>query len=335
MFSHMTKNRVAAVGAALALTLVFAGCAASGGGDTAPSASGNASGGDLTPIDVVAGVAATPSATALLIGIDQGFFAEEGLNVTTQPLATGAAAVAQLINGQLTVALGGISGTVTAVSQGIPIVFISGGSTDSESGPQYATLVKADSGIDSFKDLAGKKVALNSVSCCWDFWTREAVSKDGGDQSSLQMVQLPFAAQVDALASGQVDAITTQQPFAEQAEMAGYKNLGDPAAIAYDDPENGNTNFFGAQQFIDSHPDFVDRWTRALQKSADYANAHPDEVRASIVSVVQTDPALAAAAPVPNYTATLKPDTIEKEAEFLVKYGVLTSAPPIDQLIVK
>jgi NitT/TauT family transport system substrate-binding protein len=332
MYTHMPKSRVAAVGAALALTLAIAGCAASGGGDTAPSAS---SGGDLTPIDVVAGVAATPSATALLLGIEQGFFEEEGLSVTTQPLATGAAAIAQLINGQLTVALGGISGTVTAVSQGIPIVFISGGSTDSESGPQYATLVKADSGIDRFKDLAGKKVALNSVSCCWDFWTREAVEKDGGDQSTLQMVQLPFAAQVDALTSGQVDAITTQQPFVTQAEMAGYKNLGNPAAIAYDDPENGNTNFFAAQQFIDSHPDFVDRWTRALQKSADYANAHPDEVRASIVSVVQTDPALVAAAPVPNYTATLNPATIEKEAGFLVKYGVLTSAPPIDQLIVK
>lgn len=333
MFSFTRKHRVALIGAIAAMTLTAAGCASSGGA----TPTGGTGGGDQKQIDIVAGVAATPSSTNLLIGIKQGYFADEGLNVTTAPIATGAGAIAQLVNGQLQVALGGLSGTITAASQGIPIVFVSGGVTDSETDgqTQYGTLVKPDSGITSFKDLAGKKVALNSVNCCWDFWTREAVAKDGGDQSSLQLVQLPFAQQVDALKNGQVDAITTQQPFVKQAEMAGFVTLGDPAAIAYDDPKNGNTDYFMAKSFVDANPDVVERWRKALQKSADYANDHPDEVRAMIVSTTKTDPKLVDAAPVPHYTSELNTDSIQKEADFLVKYGVLESAPSIDQLVVK
>jgi NitT/TauT family transport system substrate-binding protein len=336
LFSLTRKTRVALVGAALAVTLAAAGCA--GGGAMAPTSSGGSGGGDGgKTIDIVAGVAATPSSTNLLIGIKKGYFADEGLNVTTAPIATGAGAIAQLVNGQLQIALGGLSGTITAVSQGIPIVFVSGGVIDSNSDgeSQYGTLVKKDSGIKSFKDLDGKKVALNSLNCCWDFWTRESVAKDGGDQSSLKMVQLPFAQQVDALKNGQVDAITTQQPFVKQAEMAGFVSLGDPAAIAYDDPKNGNTDYFMAKSFVDANPGVVDKWRKALQKSADYANDHPDEVRAMIVETTKTAKELADAAPVPVYTADLNTDTIQKEADFLVKYKVIKSAPKLDDLVVK
>ncbi len=325
LFIHRRMNRIMIGVATVAATIAaVSGCSAS------PSGTPSGDGTDGGTIDIIAGVAATPSATALLLGIQQGFFADEGINIKTQPIATGAAAVTQLINGQIQIALGGLSGTITAVSQGIPVVFVSGGVTDKQdpAGSQYETLVSSTSGIKSFKDLAGKKVALNSVNCCWDFWTREAVAADGGDQSKLQMVQLPFAQQVSALQSGAVDAITTQQPFAKQAEQAGFVSLGDPAAIAYGSDTNGNTDYFSAKSFIDAHPGFAAKWRAALQKSSDYANAHPDEVRASIVSVDGMDQTLAAAAPVPNYSAELDTDAIQKEASWLVKYKVIQGAAP-------
>jgi len=323
-------HRIAIAAIALAATV-----AAVSGCSSSPSPSASNSNGTET-VDIVAGVATSMSSIDLLIGIEQGFFQEQGLNVTTVPVQTGAAGVTQLVSNQIQVALGGLSGTITAVSQGIPIVFVSGGIADTKSdqGTWYETLVSPTSGITSFKDLEGKKVALNSVNCCWDFWTREAVAADGGDQSKLQMVQLPFAQQAAALQAGQVDAITTQQPFAKQAEQQGFVSLGDPAAIAYGNPENGNTDYFMAKAFIDSHPGIVDRWRAALQKSADYANAHPDEVRKVAVDTVKLDSALVAATPVPNFVADLDTDAIQKEAGWLAKYGVIPSAPDVDSMIV-
>jgi NitT/TauT family transport system substrate-binding protein len=325
---------MAFVGAAIAVTLTIAGC--SSPSTTEKPGDGQSSTSAQEPIDIVAGVATSMSSINLLIGIEKGFFKEQGLNVTRAPVQTGAAGVTQLVSNQIQVALGGLSGTITAVSQGIPIVFVSGGIADTTSseGTWYGTLVAPDSGIKSFKDLAGKKVALNSVNCCWDFWTRESVDKAGGDQSKLQMVQLPFAQQAAALKAGQVDAITTQQPFVKQAELQGFVSLGDPAAIAYDNPKNGNTNYFMAKKFVDDHPDVVKRWRAALQKSADYANAHPDEVRKAAIDIVKLDPALVAASPTPNYVATLDTDAIKKEASWLVKYGVIKTAPDVTSMIV-
>jgi NitT/TauT family transport system substrate-binding protein len=331
---HLRTRRIALLGAAIAVTLTIAGCS-SPSGSGQPSAS-NGSAAAQEPIDIVAGVATSMSSIDLLLGIQQGFFKEQGLNVTTVPVQTGAGGVTQLVSNQIQVALGGLSGTITAVSQGIPIVFVSGGIADTTSseGTWYGTLVSPDSGIKSFKDLAGKKVALNSVNCCWDFWTREAVAKDGGDQSRLQMVQLPFAQQAAALKAGQVDAITTQQPFVKQAELQGFVSLGDPAAIAYGNPKNGNTDYFMAKKFVNDHPDVVKRWRAALQKSADYANANPDQVRKIAVDTVKLDSALVAATPTPNYVSALDTDAIQKEAGWLVKYGVISKAPDVKSMIV-
>lgn len=335
MFIQRRMTRISIAALAVAATLVtIAGC--SSAPEAAPEPGGSESGGAVETLDIVAGVAASMSSLDLLIGIEQGFFEEEGLNVTTTPAATGAAGVTALINGEIQVALGGLSGTITAASQGIPVAFLSGGiaDTESEEGSWYGTLVEEGSGIESFADLEGKTVAVNSLNCCWDFWTRESINADGGDGSNVQLVQLPFAQQAQALADGQVDAITTQQPFAKQAELQGFVSIGDPAAIAYDDPENGNTNYFVAKSFIEQNPDFVDRWRAALQKSADYANENPDEVRAAAVEIVELDAELVDAAPVPNFVVDLDTDAIEKEMGWLVDYGVIQNAPELDSIIV-
>lgn len=335
MFSQGRKTRIALAGAALAATMLIAsGCS---GSAPAPAGTPSAGGGDAAPpIDIVAGVAASSSPVGMLIGIEQGFFEEEGLNVTTTPAATGAAGVTQLINGQVQVALGGLSATITAVNQGIPVLFVSGGVADhaDPAGTQYQTIVAGDSDIQSFKDLEGKTVAVNSLKCCWEFWMREAVEKDGGDQSKVNFVQLPFADGVTALRSGDVDAISTLQPFATNLRKDGFRDIGDSAAIAFDNPDASNTMYFMSKSFIDANPTVVERWRRALQKASDYANSHPDETRAAIAEQTKTDIAALEGVPLPSYVAEVDTAAVEAEAGFLVKYGVIPKAPSLDQLVV-
>lgn len=337
MFSQRRKSQVALIGAVAALTLTFAGCSSAAPPSQPAGGGGDASAGAEETIDIVAGVAPSSSPVALLIGIEQGFFEEEGLNVTTTPAATGAAGVTQLINGQTQVALGGLSGTITAVGQGIPVAFVSGGVADHDDplGTQYQTLVAEDSDIESFADLEGKNVAVNSLKCCWEFWMREAVEKDGGDPSKVNFVQLPFADGVTALRSGDVDAISTLQPFATQLRDEGFRDIGDSAAIAFDNPDASNTMYFMARNFVEANPGVVDRWRAALQKASDYANEHPDETRAAIAEQTKTDLAELEDVPLPRYVAEIDRDAIEAEAGFLVKYGVISEAPSLEELIVE
>jgi NitT/TauT family transport system substrate-binding protein len=322
----------------LAMTLVTA-C---GGGSDGGQKSGSGSGGGgsdtkAAPVAITAGVAASQSSTALILGADQGFFKEQGIDLTIGQAATGAAAITQLINGQQQVALGGISPVISAAAGDIPIEIVSGAVNDRDdpAGTQYQTIVPADSNVKSFADLAGKTVAVNSLKCCWEFWIREAVAKDGADPNSLNLVQLPFPDAVTALRQGKVDAISTLQPFATALRKEGFRDIGDSPATAFGNPNNGNTVFYMSKQFIEQNPGIVDRWRTALEKSAEYANSHPDETRKQIIEKTGADPALVQSAPLPQYTAKIDRKTVESEGKFLVKYGVIKKAPDLDTLIAK
>jgi len=327
----LSRRGTAATGTALlaVVALAAAGCSSDTG------ASGSSGSGEGETVAITAGVAASQSSTALLLGQQQGFFEEEGIDLTIDYAASGAAATPQLINGQMQAVLGGISAAITSVDSGLPVVIVSGSVNDREDpdGTQYQTMVAEDSGIESFKDLEGKTVAVNSLSCCWEFWIREAVEKDGGDPDKVEMVQLAFADAVTALKQGKVDAASTAQPFATSLRQDGFRDIGDSPAIAYDDPDNGNTVFYMSRQFIDQHPGIVERWRAALAKSSEYANAHPDETREQIIAQTKADPELVQSAPLPQYSAELDRNAIEKEGEFLVKYGVLQKAPSLEDLI--
>jgi NitT/TauT family transport system substrate-binding protein len=311
----------------LSAALLLAACG--GGGSSGAAEDGT--------VKIVAGVAATASSAALHIGLEKGFFAEERIDLEIGRAATGAAAITQVINGQQQVALGGISPVVTAVASNIPVVLVSGAVADRDSpdGTINQTIVTGDSPIRSFADLSGRTVAVNSLKCCWEFWIREAVAKSGGDPNSVNLVQLPFPDQVTALRQGTVDAISTVQPYATQLRQEGFRDIGDSPAVAFDNPNNANTLFYMARSFVEENPDIVQRWRRALQKSSDYANEHPDETRAKIVEQTSVDAELIRIAPLPLYTAEIDVDSVAKEAQFAVKYGVIPTAPDISQLVVQ
>ena len=326
----MFSTRAKAVALLLGGAVLLAAC---GGGNDAAAGSGGAAADGK--IKMVAGVAATGSSTALQLGLEHGFFAEEGIDLEIGKAATGAGAITQIINGQQQVALGGISPVVTAVASNIPVQLVAGSVTDrpSPEGTINQTLVRGDSSIRSFADLTGKTVAVNSVKCCWEFWMREAVSRSGVDPASLKLVQMPFPDQVSALKQGSVDAISTTQPYATELRQQGFRDIGDSPAVAFDNPNNANTLYYMSKQFIAANPGIVDKFRRALQKSSDYANAHPDETRAKIVTQTSANADLIKAAPLPFYTAEIDRATIEKEAQFAVKYGVIQKAPDLSALV--
>lgn len=329
---HWKKNRLALVGAAAALALTAAGCSSTP--NTGPTGSG---GGDA-PIDVVAGIVASAGAAPIYLGMAQGIFKENGINLTTAPITTGAAAVSSLINGQLNVVQASQDSVINAASNGIGVTVVAGAWNDNQDpkGTQVQAVVSDKSGIETFKDLEGKNVAVNSVSCCWQLWTNEAVEKAGGDPSKVNYVQVNLAQQFSQLQAGQIDAAILSQPFATTAnEAGGFHSIGDPMTIAFDNPEAQNSVYFMSKAFIQANPGVVEKFRKALQEASDYTNEHPDEARAAIAKATGTDTKLIEASPLPTFTAVTDTAGLEKEVTFLVKYGVLKTGPKIDDFVEK
>lgn len=303
---------------AAALVMGITGC----GGASTGGAASSKSAGDA-PITLSIGYVPIADEAVLKVASAQGIFAKHGIKETYTTAAPGAALIAQLLNEQVDVGIGALTGVMAAVSQKIPVAAISGVSRDFEQDGQtaYATMVASDSGINSFKDLEGKTVAVNSLQGIWEITTREAVAKDGGDPKKVKLTQITFGDQVAALRSGRVDAISTLQPLPTVLAAQGYKRLGDAQSIAAGDPETVATVAFMTRAKIEGSPEAPKRWVAALTEASEYANAHPEEVRKMIISESKASAEVINKAPVPVYTPEIPRKDVDTFSKLMVKYG--------------
>jgi NitT/TauT family transport system substrate-binding protein len=327
------------LGGGLACVLAIASMgllAACGGDDDATSTSASGGTSAEQPIKLSVGYVPVADEAILKLPIAQDTFKKHGIDLEFGKAApTGAGQTAQLLNGQLDVGIGALTGVMAGVSQNIPVVTISAMTHDFEKGDQtaYATIARKGSGIESFKDLEGKTVAVNSLQGVWEIITREAVAKDGGDPKKVKLVVVPFADQVTALKSGRVDAITSAQPFIASLVAEGNKRLGDPQALASGDKESVATVAMMSKALVQKEPDAPTRWVAALTELADYANAHPDEVRKAIIAETKSPADVVNNAPVPAYSPAIPRSNVETFNDLMVKYGAQKKPVTADQVL--
>ncbi len=325
-----SRRRVFAV--VVASTAVAAGVAGCGSNGDVSTTQGTA--GQLMTASV--GYLPIADEAVVKIGDAHGIFEKHGLKLTygnTAPTGTGV--IAQLLNGQIDIGLFAFTSVMTAANSKIPIKVISGMSEDYKlnGATGIATLVPAESSITSFKQLAGKTVGVNSLQGVWEIITREAIAKAGGNPSEAKLVAIPFADQVAALQAGRVDAITSSQPFIGQLLAKGYKNLGDPQAIATDNQAPVIVAASMSAEKLTKDPQMAKAWVAGLSEAAKYANAHPDEVRKMIISETKASADVINSSPVPQYSAALSPQTVDAFNKLLVKYGIMKSDVPRDEVM--
>jgi NitT/TauT family transport system substrate-binding protein len=269
------------------------------------------------------------------LGADKGIFRKHGIDLVTVPgSGAGATAVALLLNGEVQLAPTDVTAVPLAVTGGFKVQVIASLSADYRSlnGDAYAVIVPNNSSVRTFRDLEGKTVAVNGLKSFWDLEVSEAVSKAGGDPKGVQFVAVPFSDQVAALKQGRVDAVTTLQPFANQLVAAGYRSIGDPAAAALG-PRSVGSVIMASKKFLDEHPDVIKRFLAAWAEVVQYANDHPDEVRATISATTGAPAAAVASTPLPWYVSGVDRKSAQAFATLMVKHGLIRKAPPVDDFV--
>jgi NitT/TauT family transport system substrate-binding protein len=334
------RFRLGTVAALMAAVLTVAACGSddsssgSSSGSAASTSSSSADGGGSKPISLA--LTASSGAVCTKLTDERGLFKKNGVTIKyVQAAPTGAAQIAQILNGQLDAGAGAYTGVITAASNNLPVVITNAQDEDYSQDGQtaFATVVGKKSGITSFKQLEGKSVAVNSLKGNWEVSLKEAVAQDGGDPSKVKLVAIPFPDQVTALKSGRVDAISTLQPFIANLTSQGFKSIGDPQAIGFGGKQDSVVDvMFVGKKFAQEHDKELKGFIAAMQEGNAWCNAHPDEVRKEIVSFTKADPKVVAATPVPKFTEKLGPTTTDDWSKLLVKYGIIKQAPPKDQV---
>ncbi|MFV0375064.1 ABC transporter substrate-binding protein [Microbacterium sp.] len=330
------KNRLCrrrgATAAAITLTLLAAvGCSASGSGGSDPGTAGDNGDGALTPI--VVGALPIANFAYLYLGVEQGFFEEEGLEPTIEAVGTGSELVAGAVAGSYDVIGSGYVPAFTAASQGIPLRIIgaadAGGSTLEDDWTPIS--VGADSNITSPEQLAESVIAANALKGVVEVTTRAAFDKLGIDTSNLELVEVPFPDMPGVLQQGTVDAAYTVEPFAQQVKANGGKPIFSPYATLGKDFPNGGWQ--AMQQVIDQDSEMVDAFIRALKKSVDYAAANPDAVREVIPTFTRVPAEVADVMNLPVFVSELNRPALQELLGYTEKYGVIEEMPNLDDLI--
>jgi len=320
------------VGLPVVVALLAATLAACGGDDDGggASASPGSTSAELKKVSV--GVIPILDVAPLYLGIQKGFFAEHGLEVTPQPAQGGAAIVPAVLSGSNDFGFSNVVSLLTARDKGVPLVAVAGGSSSTGDPAKdfNSVLVAEGSTLKSAKDLAGKRVAINTLDNIGDTTVRTAVEKAGGDPNAVKFVELPLPDMPAQLAAGRIDAAWTSEPFVTAIQAQGGRILFDALTDTY--PNLQVATYFTSEQTKQKDPDLVKAFVAAVDQSLEYATAHPDEARAVVSTYTKIAPDVAAKVVLPGWPAQLDEQSLTAVGQAAKKYGTLKNDPDVKGL---
>jgi NitT/TauT family transport system substrate-binding protein len=306
------------------------GVAACGGGD---GGGGGGGGGGATSLKV--GVIPIADVAPLYLGMKQGFFEEKQLTIKPQLAEGGAAITPAVLSGDFQIGFSNTISLLIAASKGLPVQIISQGvlAGKSQKDAWADLLVSKDGPIKAPKDLEGKTIAVNTLKNICEVTIKASLEKDGVAVDKLKFTEVPFPDMNAALDAGRVDGACVVEPFVSQGKAGKARGI-DPFYVRTA-PDLTVATYFTSKQYAQEHADVVDRFVEAMNKSLDYAQAHPDEVREVLLDYTQIPPEAAKQIKLPVWRPDLNEPTIELLSKLSLKYGLITEQPNLDELIRK
>jgi NitT/TauT family transport system substrate-binding protein len=304
--------------------------AATACGSSSSGSSGKSSDGVTT---VKVGVIPIVDVAPIYLGEKKGFYKERGLDLTLETSQGGAAIVPGVVSGQFQFGFSNTTSLMVARSRNVPVRAVANGvASTGKAGADFGgVVVKGDSPVKSPKDLAGKKVAVNTLKNIGDTSVRESVRKAGGDPKSVEFVELPFDQMPAALDAGQVDAAWVVEPSLSVAREQGARVVASNFVDV--SPDLTIALYFTSDKLAQQDPDLVKKFAEATRESLAYAAGHPDEVRDILATYTKIPEKTVQALTLPRWPEEPDRASLERLGELGSQDGLFDEAPDLDALL--
>jgi len=299
------------------ITGLAAGCA-SGSGTAALSSL-------TTPEEPDVTVAALPAAdlAGLYVAQDYGFFAQQGLHVRIEKIASSAAVLAAQEKGQVDITAGSYVAYIAAQAAGARFRILAEASALQ---PDTRVLViSANSPIKSVNDLVGKKIGLNGTNSIGTLLISALLAQRGISPAKVTFVTDPggFPAMPAGLRDGTWDAAFLAEPYVTVAgENYGERELADlDQGATLNFPIDG---YMATQAWAVKHPKTVAAFVRAIEEGQERA----DNDRAAVEHAMEESDNLphrvTAVMALPGFPVGPVDETrIQRTAEAMIQFGLL------------
>lgn len=272
----------------------------------------------------------------IYIGIEQGFFEEEGIELDLVMGMGGPSAVAGVESGSVDIAIGDSAALIRAQESGLPLTALtSAGSVEGDGVGGSKVVVAEDSDIETAADLNGKTIGVFNLKSSNEMNVQAAIDAEGGDSSTVQYVNLEFPAMVAALQRGDIDAAGLAEPQLNQAVQNGDVRVTmDYYPIVFPDGTSITLWFTGSNQ-LEEKPDELKRFGAAMDKASAYADENPDAVRDIIPEFSGLSEEDVDDLPLQKYNMPLTIEDFEKNVEVMQEYGDLNNDPDLSNIIME
>ena len=300
-----------------------------------------------TPEEVKVGLTNVSSDVGFFIADKKGYFAAEGIKVSTTPFASAAKMIAPLGIGELDVGGGtAAAGLYNAVERGINIKIVADKASVQE-GYEYSTLLVrkdlADSGrYKSLADLKGMTIATAAQGAGSESALNEALKKGGLKFTDVNVIYMGFPEMLAAFKNKGIDAGVTNEPTVTRTIAQGFAVRASKSAI-YPDQQTAVVLFADefikrravAQKFMNAYIHALRDYNDAL-KDGHIAGAGADEIIATLNQYTRIkDPKvyrdMTPFAANPN--GHVNKATLQNDYDFFKGRGLISGRVTVDQVI--
>lgn len=317
------------------VVLIAAGLLAAWGGNQAARAQDQLS--PDNPYHVTLGTIPIAPLIPAFIAVENGYFAEEGLEVELRPEPGGQDIVTAVVVEAFDFGFSNQTSLLIARSKGLDVRAIASaviGSADEETAWD-GLIVKEDSPIKDAEDLIGKTVSVNTLNNTPHLLLLRALEKRGleNPQDQVNFIEVQFPDAVGAVSEGHVDAAWVVEPFVTVGSM-----FGGTKAIMYPMSETAPnfliSAYFTSGGLIKKRPDVVAAFAHAINKGMKFASENPEIVRESFPQFNENaNPKVANAMALPVWSTELKPADFQEGAELALRYGFIDEIPDLEEFV--
>jgi NitT/TauT family transport system substrate-binding protein len=302
---------------ATAITVLAAGCTA-GSGDVALTSS-------LRPEKTNITVAALPAAdlAGLYVAQDDGFFAQQGLHVKIEKIASSAAVITDQLKGEVDITAGSYVAYIAAQAAGARFRILAEASALR---PDTRMLVvPAGSPIKSLSDLVGKKIGLNGTNSIGTLLISALLDEHGISPAKVTFITDPegFPAMPAELHDGAWSAAFLAEPYVTLAE----EDYGEVELADLDQGATANfpiDGYLATAAWAEKYPNTAAAFVRAIEKGQELADTDRAAVEAALGKSDSLPRQVTAVMSLPDFPVGPVDETrIQRTADAMLQYGLL------------
>lgn len=275
----------------------------------------------------------------MYVAIEEGYFAEEGIELE---LVTGFGAdktMASVISGDADIGFMGTESSIYAYTEGSNDHVINFAQLTQRAGNFVVSREPMDSF--SYQDMVGKDVLGGRAGGTPEMVFEYTLQQHGVDPSDINIDQsIDFGSTAAAFSGGQGDFTIEFEPSATALESSGSGYV--VASLGVDSGYIPYTAFCAKDSYIKNNPDLIQHFTNALQKGLAYTASHTPEEIAKVIAPQFADTDLDTLTTIVtryHEQDTWKEDLILQEDSYqlildiLDSAGVLSGDAPYDALV--